>query len=81
MSSFWWIVVLVGSLTLLGSGALLFVTVKYYWGERGAPPLTGEDRRKQHQAELDLRSKQFEYSETHPIKLRKPGLWDNTKRS
>ncbi|MBK6748566.1 MAG: hypothetical protein KA956_09795 [Pyrinomonadaceae bacterium] len=79
MSSFWWIVVVVLALTLLGSGALFAVTVKYYWGERGAPPLTGEERKRQHQAELELRAKQLEYSERNPIKTRKPDFWDNTK--
>ncbi len=79
MSSFWWIVLVVLALTLLGSGALFAVTVKYYWGERGAPPLTGDERKRQHQAELELRAKQLEYSERNPVKTRKPDFWDNTK--
>ena len=80
MSSFVWIFVLILTLTVLGSSALLFVTVKYYWGERGQPPLTGDDRRKQYKAELDLRAKQFEYSRKHPPRARSMSFWDNTKQ-
>jgi len=79
MSSFAWIIVIVLLLTLVGSLALLFVTVKYYWGERGAPPLTGEERKRQKVEEERLRAKQIEYVEQHPIKTRKPSFWDNTK--
>lgn len=81
MSSFAWIFVLIMTLTVLGSSALLFVTVKYYWGERGQPPLTGDERRKQHKKELEMRSKQFEYSQNHPPKPRSISFWDNTKQS
>ena len=70
---------LVVLLTLLGSGALLFVTLKYYWGERGAPPATGEERKRQKEEELKLRAAQIEYARTHPVKPRKPDFWDNRK--
>ncbi len=80
MSSFAWIIILVGLLTLLGSLTLLFLTLKYYWGERGTPPLTGEERRRQKEEELKLRAKQIELAERSPIVLRKPEFWDNTKR-
>ena len=79
MSSFAWILILVGALTLLGGGALLLVTFKYYWGERGTPPLTGEQRRKQKEEELRVRAKQFEYAKEHPVKTRKPDFFDNSK--
>ena len=79
MSSFAWIIVVVLVLTLLGSSALLFVTVKYYWGVRGQPPATGEERRKQKEAELALRAKQFELSEQRPVKPRNPSFWNNQK--
>ena len=79
MSSLAWILILVGLFTLLGTTVLVLVTVKYYWGERGAPPATGEERRRQHDEELRLRAKQIEHSETHPIVTRKPEFWDNTK--
>jgi hypothetical protein len=52
MSSFAWMIVLVLLLTALGTLALLLTTLKYYWGERGKPPLTGEARRLQKQEEL-----------------------------
>ena len=79
MSSFAWIIVLVLLLTLLGTSALVFVTIKYYWGERGTPPLTGEERRRQLEEELRLRAKQIEHAEKNPVVTRKPSFWDNTK--
>ena len=79
MSSFGWIIFLVILLTLLGSLTLLFITVKYYWGERGTPPLTGKQRREQREEELRLRAKQIELAEKTPRKTRKPSFWDNTK--
>ena len=75
------IVLIVLLLTVLGSAVLLFLTVKYYWGERGSPPATGEARRKQKEAELRLREKQIEYSESHPRETRSPNFLDNRKRS
>lgn len=66
-------------LTLAGSLALLFVTLKYYWGERGTPPLTGEQRRLQKEEEKRVRAKQIEYAKRNPIRTRKPSFWDNSK--
>lgn len=80
MSSFAWMIFLVVLLTALGTGILAFITVKYYWGARGTPPLTGEQRRRQKEEELRLRAKQIEYAEKHPIKTRSPEFWDNTKK-
>ena len=79
LSSFGWILIVVGLLTLAGSGALLLITFKYYWGERGTPPLTGEQRRKQKEEEIRLRARQLEYAREHPIKTRKPDFFDNRK--
>lgn len=67
-------------LTVLGSVALLLVTVKYYWGERGAAPPTGEERRRQRAEELAARARQLRYSETHPREPRNPSFFDNRKR-
>ena len=79
MNSFAWIIIIVLLLTLLGTAALALVTLKYYWGERGQPPLTGEERKRQHDEELRLRTKQIEHAEKNPIVTRKPEFWDNTK--
>jgi len=79
MSSFAWIIIIVLLLTLLGTAALAGVTLKYYWGERGEPPMTGKERRRQHEEELRLRAKQIEHAEKNPIVTRKPSFWDNTK--
>src|SRR6187431_126734 len=62
MSSFAWIIVLTLILTALGTLVLLLITLKYYWGARGTPPVTGEQRRLQKEEELVLRAKQIEQS-------------------
>ncbi len=81
MSSFGWIITIVLILTLVGSAALAFVTVKYYWGARGKPPLTGAEKRRQKEEELKLRAKQIEYAQKHPNAPRNPDFWDNSKVS
>lgn len=80
MSSLFWIISLVGLLTLIGSGVLVFITVRYYWGERGTRPPTGEARRRQKEEELRLRAKQIEYSEKHPRQDRSTDFLDNRKK-
>jgi hypothetical protein len=81
MSSTSLIILLVLLLTVLGSAVLLFITVKYYWGARGAPPATGEARRKQKEDELRLRQKQIEYAESHPRETRSSDFFDNRKQT
>lgn len=80
MSSMTWLLILVAALTFLGSATLLFITVKYYWGERGRPPLTGDERRKQKELELQLRSRQIDRAEKTPVMPRSPSFLDNRKR-
>jgi len=80
MTGFAWIVILVILLTIVGSAALIFITVKFYWGERGTPPLTGDAKREQRAKELKLRSKQIERSQNNPRKPRSQDFWDNRKR-
>ena len=80
MSSVTWMLILVGALTLLGSAALFFTTVKYYWGDRGRPPLTGAERRRQKELELQLRRKQIENAKKRPVVPRSPDFLDNRKR-
>jgi len=53
-------IVLVSILTLVGTAALVRITVKYYWGAIGTPPLTGAEYSRQKQEELRSRAKQFE---------------------
>jgi hypothetical protein len=79
MSNFAWMIVLVLILTIVGSLTLVFITVKYYWGERGAPPLTGAERRRQREEELRLRAKQIELSKKNPWKPRSQSFLDNRK--
>ena len=81
MSANAWVIIIVLTLTLLGTLALLLFTLKYYWGERGRPPLTGEARRRQKEEELKLRSAQIEQSKRNPWKTRSPNFFDNTKSS
>jgi hypothetical protein len=73
------ILLLAGLLTLLGSLALGFITYRYYWGERGRPPLAGEERRRQKEEELRMRAAQIEWAKQNPVTPRKPSFWDNTK--
>lgn len=81
MSSFAWIITLVLVLTVLGSLVLGLVTIRYYWGDRGRAPLTGEERRRQHEEELRLRAAQIEYINEHPREPRSPDFLDNRKVS
>lgn len=81
MSNFAWMIVIVLILTLTGSAVLVFTTVKYYWGVRGTPPLTGAEKRRQREEELKLRAKQIEYARKTPITPRKSEFWDNSKVS
>lgn len=79
MSPFTGIILIILLLTALGVFVLAFITVKFYWGDRGKPPLTGEQRRKQKEEELKLRARQIEYSEKNSWKPRKTSFWDNSK--
>lgn len=81
MSGLAWIIILVLILTALGSLILGFTTIRYYWGERGRPPLTGEERRLQKEEELRRRARQIEYVETYPRETRSPDFLDNRKVS
>jgi hypothetical protein len=79
MSSFALMILLVSILTLVGTATLVLITVKYYWGARGTPPLTGAEYRRQKQEELRLRAKQFEAAAKNPRATRKSSFWDNSK--
>lgn len=46
MSNLVILILIVGILTVLGTLTLVFITTKYYWGERGRPPLSREERRR-----------------------------------
>jgi hypothetical protein len=77
MSAFAWVITIVLLLTIFGTLALLLFTLKYYWGERGKPPLTGEARRRQKEEELKLRAAQIKYSKNNPRKTRSESFWDD----
>ncbi len=81
MSAFAWMISIVLLLTVLGTLALLLFTLKYYWGERGKPPLKGEERKRQKQEELKFRAAQIERSKKNPWKTRSPNFFDNRKNS
>lgn len=46
MSNYLLMILIVLALTVLGVSTLLFITVKYYWGERGTPPLSAAERKR-----------------------------------
>jgi hypothetical protein len=79
MSNFAWLIVIVLILTVLGSATLIITTLKYYWGERGRPPLSREERRRQREMELRLRAKQIEWSKNNPRETRRSSFWNNSK--
>ena len=79
MSNFAWIVIIVLILTLIGTLTLGLITLKYYWGARGKPPVTGAERRRLKEEELRLRARQIELSRQRPIATRKSSFWDNGK--
>ncbi len=79
MSTFALLLLLTGLLTLLGSGTLAFITIKYYWGDRGRPPLTGAQRKAEREKELQRRAKQIEYVEKHPIPERDMSFFGKRK--
>ena len=81
MSNFAWLIITVLILTALGSATLILITVKFYWGERGKPPLTGGERQRQKEEELRLRAKQIELSKKYPREPRSSSFWDNRKVS
>ena len=81
MSNTAWLIILVLILTVLGSATLIFITVKFYWGERGKPPVTGAERRRLKEEELRLRAKQIELSKKYPRETRSESFWDNRKIS
>ncbi len=79
MSNFAWVVLIVIVLTVLGSGTLLFITLKYYWGDRGTPPPTRDERRRIREEELKRRAKQIEHSQKNKWESRSDNFFDNTK--
>ena len=66
-------------LTIVGSVALLLATLKFYWGERGTPPLEGEAKRVAREKELAARAKQIEHSRNNPRKPRPESFWNNRR--
>ena len=72
-------IIVVAILTLVGTATLVLITVKYYWGARGTPPLTGAARRRQKEEELRLIAKQIENAARNPRVTRKSSFWDNRK--
>ena len=81
MSNFAWMIIIVLILTALGSLVLALVTIKFYWGDRGTPPPSGNTRHQQREEELRLRAKQIEESKQNPRTTRKSSFWDNSKKS
>jgi hypothetical protein len=81
VSNFSWIIFLTLILTVVGTIVLVLVTLKYYWGTRGTPPPTREERRKLKEVELKLRAKQIEHSKNNRWETRSSDFFDNRKIS
>ena len=81
MSNWTLILLIVLTLTALGTLTLVFITVKFYWGARGTPPLVGDARKIQKQEELRQRAAQIEHSKKNPIKKYSRTFWDKDNNS
>ena len=79
MTNFGWILLITILAGLVGTLVLVFITVKYYWGERGTPPPTGKRRRELREEELRRRARQIEWAQKHPRQTRKDSFFDNSK--
>ena len=79
MSNFAWMIIIVLILTLIGTLTLASITLRYYWGDRGKPPVTGAERRRLKEEEMRLRARQIELARQKPIATRKSSFWDNSK--
>lgn len=58
MSNYVWMILIVLCLTFVGILIQGFLVLRYYWGERGTPPPTGEARRRLREEELEMRRQQ-----------------------
>ena len=65
--------------TILGLIFLIVPILAYYWGERGKPPPTGEEKKRLREEELQLRAEQIERSKNTKITPRNKSFWDNRK--
>lgn len=55
MSNYVWMALIVLALTLVGILTLGSITIRYYWGDRGTPPPSVEERRRLRREELRAR--------------------------
>ena len=79
MTSLFWIIVIILLATVVGLLALILPIYAFYWGERGKPLPTREERKRLREEELKLRAKQIEYSKNNPIAPRNQSFWNNRK--
>lgn len=54
MHNYLWMFLIVSALTVLGVLTLVFITVKYYWGERGTPPLSAAERKRLREEQMRI---------------------------
>lgn len=78
--SFWVEIFLISLIaTFFGLVLLVVPIIGFYWGPRGKPPATKEERKKMREEELKMRAEQIERSKNTKIVTRKPSFWDNSK--
>ncbi|MDQ3321658.1 MAG: hypothetical protein M3525_04255 [Acidobacteriota bacterium] len=58
MRNYIWMILIVAALTLVGILTLGSMVVRYYWGERGTPPPSTEERRRLRELEEHARRHQ-----------------------
>jgi hypothetical protein len=80
LMSFWVEVSLIMLIaTIFGLVLLVVPIIGFYWGPRGKPPATKEERKQNREEELKMRAEQIERSKNTKIVTRKPSFWDNSK--
>jgi hypothetical protein len=60
MRNYFLMILIVLALTVLGVLTLVFITVKYYWGERGTPPLSAAERRRLREEQVNNGKRKME---------------------
>lgn len=79
MTSLNWIITIGILATIFGLAVLILPILKFYWGEKGKPPVTGEEKKRLREEELRLRAKQIERSKSNPVVTRNSSFWNNRK--
>ncbi len=65
MNNYVLMILIVLALTVLGTATLGFITIKYYWGERGTPPLSAAERKRLREEQVNNGKRKMENKENN----------------